>query len=183
MVWKRIDKNLYYTYWVSDKGDVKHDNKISAQSNVSGYKVVQLRLCNGKFKQFYVHRLVAEAFIPNDNNFPQINHKDEDKANNNVENLEWCTALYNNTYGTRLQRVRQSRLGVPCPEKTKNKIKDTVTRKQGLVVSVFDNNGIFLGKYPSTKAVERDMGIPHNKISAVCKGKIKRYKGFTFKYS
>lgn len=68
-----------------------------------GYHTVYLTKC-GKTKKYYVHRLVAEAFIPNPGNLPQINHKDENKINNYVENLEWCTAQYNALYGTRLER-------------------------------------------------------------------------------
>ena len=68
-----------------------------------GYKVVCLTK-NGVTKNIYVHRIVANAFIPNNNNMPMINHKDEDKTNNYYENLEWCDARYNNIYGTKIQR-------------------------------------------------------------------------------
>jgi hypothetical protein len=61
-----------------------------------------LHVTLGRNNTKQVHRLVADAFIPNINNYPQINHKDEDKTNNCVDNLEWCTAQYNNTYGTRI---------------------------------------------------------------------------------
>lgn len=75
--------------------------------NEKGYLLVRFTK-NGKKKKFRVHRLVAEAFIPNTNNLPQINHKDEDKANNHIDNLEWCDAKYNNNYGTRNERVSRT---------------------------------------------------------------------------
>ena len=64
---------------------------------------------NGKMKMEYIHRLVAIAFIPNPNRLPQVNHKDEDKTNNCVENLEWCDSKYNNNYGTHTKRGQISR--------------------------------------------------------------------------
>lgn len=69
--------------------------------NNAGYAVVDVRLPNGKRKSCYVHRLVAEAFIPNPYGLPQVNHRDEDKMNNVLENLEWCDRPYNMTYGRR----------------------------------------------------------------------------------
>lgn len=68
-----------------------------------GYFIVSL-----KNKNFRVHRLVAQAFIPNPEGLPQVNHKDEDKSNNNVDNLEWCDSKYNNNYGTARIRTRET---------------------------------------------------------------------------
>lgn len=85
-----------------------------------GYLVVTL--CTGTIsKVFKVHRLVAEAFIPNPNNLPQINHKDEDKTNNNVNNLEWCTSEYNANYGTRNERISDKNIGRIITEEQKKK--------------------------------------------------------------
>ena len=72
-----------------------------------GYLQVKL-FKNEKSKQFYVHRLVAEAYLPNLENLPEINHKDENKANNCLQNLEWCDAKYNSNYGTRNDRLASS---------------------------------------------------------------------------
>ena len=69
-----------------------------------GYPIVTLHK-EGKRKTITIHKLVANAFIPNLNNYKTINHIDENKLNNRVENLEWCTVEYNNDYGTRVQRL------------------------------------------------------------------------------
>lgn len=72
--------------------------------NHKGYKMVEIRIGFRK-KAMYIHRLVALAFIPNPYNYPEVNHKDEDKENNHVNNLEWCTSEYNSNYGTRNERL------------------------------------------------------------------------------
>ena len=72
-----------------------------------GYMECTLR-DSKRIKLMKVHRIVAEAFIPNSQSLPSINHKDEDKTNNKVENLEWCTCLYNDNYGTRNKRLKKS---------------------------------------------------------------------------
>ena len=69
-----------------------------------GYESISLYK-DYKSKSFKVHRLVAEAFVPNPNNLPFVNHIDEDKVNNMVENLEWCTRQYNNNYGRRNEKI------------------------------------------------------------------------------
>lgn len=92
-------------YEVSNKGNVRNvrRNKLLRLQKNQGYIRVGLSK-NGIKTWLRVHRLVAQAFLPNPDNLPQINHKDEDKTNNSVDNLEWCTAKYNNTYGTRIEK-------------------------------------------------------------------------------
>ena len=105
-VWKDI-KNYEGLYEVSNYGNVRSlkfgkIRYLKPANNGNGYNDVIL--CkNGQKKHFKVHRLVANAFIENPNNYPQINHKDEDKTNNKVENLEWC----DNQYNTRYSKARQ----------------------------------------------------------------------------
>lgn len=108
-VWKDV---LGYEglYLISNRGRVKsfYQGNIKAYNFNGNYYDVTL-FKNGKGKHFLVHRLVAIAFIPNPNNLPQVNHKDEDKLKNHVDNLEWCDFHYNITYGTRLQRMSQTK--------------------------------------------------------------------------
>ena len=105
-------------YKVSDRGNVYSLERIYANGRKrngltlkpscdrGGY--LRLELCkNGIRKRKYVHRIVAEAFIPNPNNYPEINHKDENKTNNYVENLEWCTRGYNVNFGRRNEKSSQ----------------------------------------------------------------------------
>ena len=91
-----------------------HKGKVlSPAKDKNGY--LKVNLCyNGKDKIIRVHRLVTEAFIPNPDNLPEVNHKDEDKTNNRVENLEWCDRSYNINYGTRKDKVRDTKIKNGC---------------------------------------------------------------------
>lgn len=106
--WKDIE-GYENRYQVSNLGRVKSlkSNIIMKQNLNKKYNRYSIMLWkNGKSKRFWVARLVAKTFVfnPNPDIFTQVNHKDENKTNNNSDNLEWCTVAYNNTYGTRLQR-------------------------------------------------------------------------------
>ena len=111
-------------------------------------------------KHHYIHRLVAEAFIPNPYNFPCINHKDENKENNNVENLEWCDYSYNTNYGTRTKRAKEKQFG------------------DRFVVINLDTGDV----YQTPKDASRATGIHNDSISRVCKGKSKTAGGYRWRY-
>ena len=121
-----------------------------------GYLMINLHK-NNKMKTFKVHRLVAEAYICNPEELPQINHKDENKANNCVGNLEWCTHTYNQNYGAHNEKIAKSRRkAVFCVELDK----------------VFD----------SIKNASRELGINDVCISLACKKKIKTSGGYRWEY-
>lgn len=108
---------------------------------------------DGERKHFKVHRLVAQAYIPNPNNLPLINHKNERKTDNYVSNLEWCDAKYNNNYGTRKDL---NKTPVYCVE----------------LDQMFD----------SASDAARQLEIDNSSISKCCKGKYKTCGGYTWRY-
>ena len=119
-IWRPIE-GYEGLYEVSSYGRVRsldrYDNRncfrkgkvLSLLKGEYGYIQVSLYY-NRKMYKKYVHRLVAEAFLPNPDNLPEVNHKDEDKTNNNVDNLEWCGRKYNLSYGSRQERYRNTML-------------------------------------------------------------------------
>ena len=116
---------------VNDNGR-KYEKRVSGRQmkqclKNNGYKSVSLTK-DGVTKAFYVHRLVAEAFIPNPDNLPMVNHKDEDKTNNFLENLEWCTAQYNNTYGNKAKRQANKIRGIAHSNEHKKKISSSLLK-------------------------------------------------------
>ena len=168
-IWKDI-KNYEGKYQISNLGKVRSllDNRgkcrnkpiiLKPSLNYKGYITINLTKYN-KQKHFFVHRLVAEAFIPNPNNYLEINHKDENKQNNNVNNLEWCTRKYNMHYNG-LNKKRNSKK-----------------------VIQYDKNGNFIKEWKCIMDVQRELGINNANISQCCQ-KNKKYKsagGYIWKY-
>ena len=165
-IWKDIEWHKG-SYKVSNMGrvySIRRKKFKDTYLDKRGY--VKVCLCyNYTQKIFSVHRLVAKAFIPNPNNYPQVNHKDENKQNNNVDNLEWCTNHYNEHYGTRSQRQAKSLTNG----------KNSKPIKQML-------NGSIIKVWPSMAEAGRH-GFDEGNVSACCRGKIKTAYGYQWQYA
>lgn len=122
--------------WICKKDgtkEFKYGRLIKLQRRISGY--IQVSLCyKCKSKTYNVHRLVAKAFLDNPHNLPEVNHKDENKANNNVENLEWCNREYNMNYGSLPSRMREN-LG--CTKRRSNKVAQI--SRSGVVIAIYNS--------------------------------------------
>lgn len=119
-------------YEISNLGKVRnHKGETLKQgikrTNCTCYKLVNLWK-DGRYYKKYVHRLIAEAFIPNPDNLPMVNHKDEDGTNNSIDNLEWCTREYNVNYGTAKERRAKKIRGVKHTEEHNKKISESMKR-------------------------------------------------------
>lgn len=159
-MWKTIRQ--YPNYLINSNGDVfsLNSNKILRPSNSRGYcRVILMK--NGKRHNLSVHRLVADAFVENPNGLPCVNHKDENKSNNNASNLEWCSYQYNNTY-----HLRHYKAGA----------------KMRKAVSQYDLNGNLIGVYDSARAASKITGIREEWIARAARGERKTCKGFVWKW-
>ena len=158
-IWKQYkDTN----YEVSNLGNVrrigaKKNRKI--QDNGKGYKNMILRI-DGESKMLYVHRMVAETFIPNPKGLSEVNHKDEDKSNNCVSNLEWISKIDNLHYGTRQERS---------------------ISKRSIPVSQYDLQGKLINTYKSAREAGRQTGITQGSISHCIKGERYTAGGYVWK--
>lgn len=147
--------------FVDKIGRIRQINEVICKPSIdtSGYMQIVLTK-NKKRKSYKIHKLIAMTFIPNPDGFPQVNHKDENKLNNKIDNLEWCTLEYNCNYGTRNYR---------CTLHCKHKVKQL-------------SQGTIIKKYNSLKDASMKTGIKYQNISSCCRKQQKTAGGYTWEY-
>ena len=163
-IWCPI-KGYESLYEVSDQGRVKSlkfgkERILKPVRKLNGYLQIGLWK-NGENKTYSIHRLVAKTFIPNPDNLPEVNHKDENKTNNKSENLEWCDQKYNNNYGTRVKR-QSDKCSKPVIQLTKD--------------------GEFVREWKSMNDVQRNLGYSNGNISSCCTGRYKSAYNYIWKF-
>lgn len=171
-VWKDI-KGYEGMYQISNCGRIKsleriiqrrtnaitvHEKFLQLGDN-KGYKTVALAN-HGKIRYYQVHRLVAQAFIPNPDNLPCVNHKNEIPSDNRVNNLEWCTKSYNNAYN-------QAR------------VKAAMHRR--IPIYQYDKNGLLLKEWSHAREAAEALGLNKHAIYECCVGRTKSSGGFIWK--
>lgn len=183
-IWKDVP-NYERLYQVSNQGNVKslsfgarnikHSNVerlLSCSMSNLGYRKVELYK-NGKSKMFYVHRLVANSFIPNPDNKPQVNHKDGNKSNNRVENLEWVSAKENISHaistGLKTNSPMLGRKGVLNP--------------QSKSISRYDLQGNYIESFVGISETARYLGISCSALSNCLCGRKKTCCGSIWRYA
>lgn len=158
--WKEIN-NYEGLYWASTDGKVKNrfGRILRPMVEWSGY--LRLNLCkNGAVKKTAVHRIIAETFIPNPNNLPEVNHKNELKYDNRVENLEWMSSKDNCNYGKRNKLIKE---------------------KQSKKVYQYDKEGNLIKIWDSTQECAK-YGYNQGHVAACCRGERKTHKNSLWSY-
>lgn len=194
-IWKDVE-GFEGLYQVSNHGRVKslgfdkwHKGRLIKPhfDGLKHYLFVQLYK-KGVCKKVNVHRLVASAFIPNPNNLPQVNHKDECKTNNVVSNLEWCTKEYNINYndGAAIKRAIKTRYERHNVKDIVAKIKATKIKRGSYSaerpVNQFTWSGEFVARYISATDAYKKTGVQMHVIGRCCKGEHKQGGGFIWLY-
>lgn len=161
-IWKKIffiKNNILYDfsdrYEVSNYGKIRNikTKRILKSGTISGGYMGVVLSKNGKTTSFSVHRIVATMFIENPNNLPCVNHKDENRKNNQVENLEWCTYEYNNNYGSHKDKLSI----IQRNDKKKSREIIGINLKTRTILS-----------FPSTMEAERVLGFNNSNINKCC---------------
>lgn len=190
-IWKSLDFLGYLNYEVSNMGQVKslnyrHTGKerlLKPSKDKDGY--LQLSLYqNTQKKTFRVHKLIALAFIPNDNPIEktEINHLDENKENNHVSNLCWCSCIDNNNYGTRNERMSKTKKGKPKSEEHKQKISQARKGKGNKPILQYTKDMVFIRDWDSATQASEELNLSQGNITQCCRNKQKSAYGYIWRY-
>jgi hypothetical protein len=157
-IWKDVD-GYEHLYQVSNTGKIRNKSKqLSPTICSDGYARVILSK-HGVRKIHYVHRMVATAFLPNDSVLPVVNHKDQDRSNNSVDNLEWCEQRYNATYA------------------------DAVQKRSRAVQMIDPNTNIVLKTFYGVREAARETGLHFPNIIQACNGIYRTSGGYKWRYA
>jgi hypothetical protein len=193
-IWKPV-VGFEGKYQVSNFGNVRSlrfrnqnfPKDLTQKTNNKGYKVVDLT-DKGKNKPALVHRLVAMAFIDNPNNFPIVNHKDENPQNNHADNLEWCTYSYNTIYSMNIHPERK-RINADNLEKYSPRNKKGIPHKHYKQVAILDDDNNIIKVYDNAVTAASILGLHTCNVTEVCKankkrqiGKKRRTGGYIFEF-
>lgn len=188
-IWKDI-VGYEGLYQVSNLGNVKSLNYsgrkgvekvLTPKKNSYGRLWVILHK-HGKGKPMQIHRLVAMMFIPNPDNLPQINHKDENPQNNNLENLEWCTLHYNLMY-TYERHPEKYHVKEITPGKWHYVGKRKNKRLKAMPIDQYDLDGNLIKQWANSRTILNETGMSDWSISQCCRGKRKTAYGFRWQYA
>ena len=170
--WKPLER-YDGLYLISDEGEIfstRSKRMLTPIVQSNGYVRIELNV-NGENQKEYVHRLVAECFIPNPNNYPIVNHKDENPRNNRADNLEWCSYQYNSNYGKCQKKIQENRTYSSGAENAKSKR-----------VYQYDLEGNFIAEYGSTGEAARVTGLAAPNIARAAAGTRRQYAGYVWSY-
>ena len=167
-IWKDIE-GYEGLYQVSNLGRVlgRKGYILKPQKRQHGYLCVDLYKENNPKKRESIHRLVANAFIPNPKGYSEVNHKDECKQNNYVSNLEWTSHAQNSNYGSRGERI-----GIANRNGKKSKS-----------IKQIDKKGNIIGEFPSLAEVRRKLNFDQSNISLCANGKRKTAYGYKWQFA
>lgn len=159
--WREVKE--YSNYEVNQLGEIRHKKRqkiLKPRDNNGGYQYVNFKI-NGKNTNFAVHRIVANAFIPNPNGYTEVNHKDYNKKNNCVDNLEWVSSSQNKQHSYLKQENKKSR---------------------GKAVNQYTKEGTFLKTFDSVSDAAKELGCCVAAISNCCLGRTKTSQGFRWSF-
>ena len=159
--WREVKE--YSNYEVNQLGEIRHKKRqkiLKPRDNNGGYQYVNFKI-NGKNTNFAVHRIVANAFIPNPNGYTEVNHKDYNKKNNCVDNLEWVSSSQNKQHSYLKQENKKTR---------------------GKAVNQYTKEGIFLKTFDSVSDAAKELGCCVAAISNCCLGRTKTSQGFQWSF-
>lgn len=159
--WREVKE--YANYEVNQFGEIRHKKRkkiLKPRSNNGGYQYVNFKI-NGKNTNFAVHRIVANAFIPNPNGYTEVNHKDYDKTNNCVNNLEWVSSSQNKQHSYLKKENKKSR---------------------GKAVNQYTKDGVFIKTFETITDAAEELGCCVAAISNCCLGRAKTSQGFRWSF-